>query len=129
MTRLEGVAVGVLFEQLQSRAGKALGADQFYISPGDTPELATNQQTTQAWTNFVKNTRVEAGKYLNPHTFVSVQIYNNYPGVRLEYRASKGWLYTAYSTPQALLLEPTLEAQNSYPRQAYGALIIRQWRF
>jgi translocation and assembly module TamB len=129
MTRLEGVAIGVLFEQLQSRAGKALGADQFYISPGDTPELATNSQTQQAWTNFIKNTRVEAGKYVNPRTFVSVQIYNNLPGVRLEYRASEGWLYTAYTAPQALLLEPTLESQSSYSKQAYGALIIRQWRF
>jgi autotransporter translocation and assembly factor TamB len=126
MTRLEGVALGVLFEQLQSRAGKALGADQFYISPGDTPELQTGQQ---GWSNFIKSTRVEAGKYINPNTFVSVQLYNNYPGVRLEYRASKGWLYSAYTAPQALLLEPTLEAQNSYSKQAYGALIIRQWRF
>jgi hypothetical protein len=129
MTRLEGVALGVLFEQVQARAGKALGADQFYISPGDTPELATNSQTQQAWTNFIKNTRVEAGKYVNPRTFVSVQIYNNLPGVRLEYRASEGWLYTAYTAPQALLLEPTLESQSSYSKQAYGALIIRQWRF
>ena len=129
MTRLEGVAVGVLFEQLQSRAGKALGADQFYISPGDTPELVTNHQTQQAWTTFITNTRVEAGKYINPRTFVSVQYYNNYPGVRLEYRTNGGWLYTAYTTPQAQLLEPTLESQNSQNRQAFGGLIIRQWRF
>lgn len=129
MTRLEGVAIGVLFEQVQTRAGKALGADQFYISPGDTPELATNKQTQQAWTTFITNTRVEAGKYINMRTFVSVQYYNNYPGVRLEYRAGAGWLYTVYTTPQALLKEPTLESQDWFPRQAFGGLIIRQWRF
>ncbi|HKW10360.1 MAG TPA: translocation/assembly module TamB domain-containing protein, partial [Gemmatimonadaceae bacterium] len=126
MTRLEGIAVGVLFEQVQSRAGRALGADQFYISPGDTPELTTGKQ---GFNNFISTTRIEAGKYLNPRTFVSVQLYNNYPGVRLEYRTSKGWLYTAYTVPQALLSPPTLESQPSYPVQSYGALIIRQWRF
>jgi translocation and assembly module TamB len=126
MTRLEGIAVGVLFEQLQSRAGRALGADQFYISPGDTPELTTGKQ---GFNNFISTTRIEAGKYLNPRTFVSVQLYNNYPGVRLEYRTSKGWLYTAYTVPQALLSPPTLESQPSYPVQSFGALIIRQWRF
>ena len=126
MTRLEGVAAGVLFEQIQVRAGRALGADQFYISPGDTPELTTGKQ---GFNSFISNTRVEAGKYLNPRTFLGVQLYNNYPGLRLEYRASKGWLYTAYTQPQALLRPPTLDAQLSYPTQSYGALIIRQWRF
>jgi translocation and assembly module TamB len=126
MTRLEGVALGVLFEQLQSRAGAALGADQFYISPGDTPELTTGQK---GWYNFITNTRVEGGKYLNPRTFVGVQLYNNLPGVRLEYRTSKGWMYTAYTQPSVLLKQPTLESQPSWTTQSAGALIIRQWRF
>jgi len=126
MTRLEGVAVGVLFEQVQARAGQALGADQFYITPGGPPELTTGRQ---GWSDFITNTRVEAGKYLNPRTFLGVQYYNNYPGLRLEYRASKGWLYTAYTQPQALLDPPTLESQGARAAQAFGALIIRQWRF
>ena len=126
MTRLEGVAVGVLFEQIQARAGRALGADQFYIAPGDTPELTTGKT---GFNSFITNTRVEAGKYLNAHTFMGVQLYNNYPGVRLEYRTSHGWLYTAYTQPQVLLKPPTLEQQPSFPKQAFGALIIRQWRF
>jgi len=126
MTRLEGVAMGVLFEQLQSRAGQALGADQFYISPGDTPELTTGQK---GWSNFIQNTRVEGGKYLNPRTFVGVQLYNNRPGVRLEYRNNKGWIYTGYTQPSILLKEPTLESQPFWSPQSVGALIIRQWRF
>jgi translocation and assembly module TamB len=126
MTRLEGIAVGVLFEQVQVQAGKAIGADQFYITPGDTPELTTG---TQGFTSFINSTRIEAGKYLNPRTFVSVQEYNNRPGVRLEYRSGKGWLYAAYTQPQLILLPPTLEAQGSQPQRSYGALIIHQWRF
>jgi len=127
MTRLEGVAVGVLFEQVQNQAGRALGADQFYISPGDTPELASG--ATNGFQQFIQTTRVEAGKYLNPRTFLSVQEYSYIPGVRLEYRTNTGWLYTAYTQPQVLLKEPTLEVQPWFRRQSVGGLIIRQWRF
>ena len=127
MTRLEGVAVGVLFQQVQVQAGRALGADQFYISPGDAPELSSN--ASSGFYNFIQTTRVEAGKYLNPHTFLSVQEYSFLPGVRLEYRSGKGWLYTAYTQPQVLLTQPTLETQPFFRRQAFGGQIIRQWRF
>jgi translocation and assembly module TamB len=126
MTRLEGIAVGVLFEQVQIQAGRALGADQFYITPGDTPELTTG---TQGIRSFFNSTRIEAGKYLNPRTFLGVQEYSYLPGVRLEYRTSKGWMYTAYTQPQVLLNPPTLETQDYFRKQSFGALIIRQWRF
>jgi hypothetical protein len=127
MTRLEGVAVGVLFEQIQIQAGRAIGADQFYISPGDRPELANS--SSSGFSNFIQGTRVEAGKYLNSHTFLGVQEYNYRPGVKLEYRTGKGWLYTAYTQPQVLLNPPTLEVQPWFPRRSFGALAIRQWRF
>ncbi|MFL5614684.1 MAG: translocation/assembly module TamB domain-containing protein [Gemmatimonadaceae bacterium] len=126
-TRLEGVAVGVLFQQVQVQAGRALGADQFYISPGSTPELASATQS--GFQNFIYSTRVEGGKYLNTHTFLAFQEYNFRPGVRLEYRTSKGWLYTAYTRPEVLLSEPTLQSQPWFARQAVGGLVIRQWRF
>jgi len=126
MTRLTGVAVGVLFEQVQIQAGRAIGADQFYITPGGTPELTSG---TQGFTSFINSTRIEAGKYLNPHTFLGVQEYSNLPGVRLEYRTNHGWLYTAYTQPSVLLRPPRLEEQTWFRQQAYGGLIIRQWRF
>jgi translocation and assembly module TamB len=126
MTRLEGVAVGVLFEQLQVQAGRAIGADEFYITPGDAPELTTGTQGLQS---FINSTRIEGGKYLNPRTFIGVQEYSWNPGVRLEYRTAKGWMYTAYTQPQVLLQPPTLEVQPYYRRQSVGALVIRQWRF
>jgi translocation and assembly module TamB len=126
MTRLEGVAIGVLFEQVQIQAGRALGADEFYITPGDTPELTTG---TQGVTSFINSTRIEGGKYLNPRTFLGFQEYSWNPGLRLEYRTSKGWMYTAYTQPQVLLQPPTLEIQPWIRRQSFGALVIRQWRF
>lgn len=126
MTRLEGVAIGVMVEQVQNQAGRALGADQFYITPGDTPELTTG---TQGFSSFINGTRIEAGKYLNARTFLSVQEYSYWPGVRLEYRTGKGWMYTAYTQPQVLLDPPNLDTQPYYRRQAVGALVIREWRF
>jgi translocation and assembly module TamB len=126
VTRLEGVAVGVLFEQIQAQAGRALGADQFYIAPGDAPELVGG---SSGFSGFIQGTRIEGGKYLNSHTFIGVQEYSYLPGARLEYRTNRGWLYTVYTQPELLLRAPTLEGQTSIPRQSLGALIIRQWRF
>ena len=60
---------------------------------------------------------------------MGVQLYNNRPGVRLEYRNNKGWIYTGYTQPSILLKEPTLESQPFWSPQSVGALIIRQWRF
>ena len=127
MTRLEGVAVGVLFEQIQAQAGRALGADQFYIAPGDAPELVSG--SSSGFSKFVQQTRVEGGKYLNSRTFLGVQLYNYLPGARLEYRTGRGWLYTAYTQPQVLLNRPTLESQPFFTRQSFGVRVLRQWRF
>jgi hypothetical protein len=112
---------------VQNQAGRAIGADQFYITPGDTPELGS--QTASGIQNFFQSTRIEGGKYLNSHTFLTVQEYSYLPGARLEYRTGKGWLYTAYTQPQVLLNPPTLESQPYFRKQSLGALIIRQWRF
>lgn len=127
MTRLEGVAVGVLFEQVQTRAGRALGADQFYISPGDAPELVSG--TSSGFSQFIQGTRIEGGKYLNSHTFLGFQEYSYLPGARLEYRTGRGWLYSLYTQPQVLLNSPTLESQPFFRRQSFGARVIREWRF
>lgn len=127
MTRLEGVAVGVLFEQVQQRAGRALGADQFYITPGDAPELVSG--TSSGFQQFIQGTRIEGGKYLNSHTFLAVQEYSYLPGARLDYRTGTGWLYSVYTQPQVLLNQPTLESQPFFRRQSFGARVIRQWRF
>ena len=51
---------------MELQAGRAFGTDMFDITPGDVPSG-----------NFVGNlltqTKFEAGKYVNPRTFVSVQ--------------------------------------------------------
>jgi hypothetical protein len=126
MTRLEGMAVGVAFEQLQLQAGRALGADQFYITPGDAPELAAGGSGIS---NFVQSTRVEAGKYLNSRTFLTVQAYNLRPGARLEYRANPAWLYSVYTQPQVLLRPPSLDEQPTATLGSFGVQILRLWRF
>jgi len=126
--RLTGVAVGVLADQAETQAGKALAVDQFNITPGDVPEVS-GLAGPQTFTTFINSTRIEAGKYLNPRTFVGLQQYANYPGARIEYRTNTGWRYNAFLSPRVQLLDPTLASQPVTKFSSYGVFIIREWRF
>ena len=126
--RLAGVAVGVLVDQAEAQAGRALAVDQFNITPGDAAELA-NLAGPQTITTFLQSTRMEAGKYLNARTFVGLQYYAKSPGGRIEYRTNRGWRYSAFLQPRVLLSAPTLAEQKSFPTFAGGVFIIREWRF
>jgi hypothetical protein len=128
MRRLTSVAADVLIDQLERELGRGLGADQFNITAGDVTELTsvTGEQTAS---NFIKETRIEAGKYLNPRTFVGLQEHAGLVGARIEYRTSKGWRYSAFAEPRIRLEPPTLAEQPFFTRQSYGAFVIREWRF
>jgi translocation and assembly module TamB len=126
--RLTGIAVGVLAEQAETQAGKALAVDQFNITPGDVPELS-GLAGPQSLSNFLNSTRIEAGKYLNPRTFVGLQTYAGNAGARIEYRTNKGWRYSAFLQPRVQLLQPTLVEQRATTFASYGAFIVREWRF
>jgi hypothetical protein len=128
MRRLAGVAVGVLADQAETQASKALAVDQFNITPGDAAEL-TNPAGPQSFTSFLNSTRIEAGKYLNPRTFVGLQQYANYPGARIEYRTNTGWRYSAFMQPRVILQDPTLASQPFSKVTSGGVFIIREWRF
>jgi hypothetical protein len=126
--RLTGVAVGVLADQAETQAGRALAVDQFNITPGDVPELS-GLGGPQTFSSFLTSTRIEAGKYLNPRTFVGLQHYAAYPGARIEYRTNKGWRYSAVVSPRVQLKDPTLASQPYRTIPSYGVFIIREWRF
>lgn len=128
MKRLEGVALGVAIQQLQAEAGRATGADFFDITPGATPEV-TQIVGGGNLSTFLADTRVEAGKYLNPRTFLGVQEQIQRPGLRLEYRTPKGWRYDLSFEPRVILLEPTLTGQPWRATQQLGAFIIHEWKF
>jgi translocation and assembly module TamB len=124
--RLAGVAMGVMVEEMESEAGKALGADVFNITPADVPiELIQGRGIG----NFLTQTRVEAGKYINPRTFVTTQETGGRLGAGFEHRTADGWRFRASFEPRLLLLEPTLSKQSFTPVRAYGGVIAREWRF
>ena len=75
--RLESVALGVAVEQLQQQAGRAFGTDVFDITPADAPTEIGGRGIG----NFLTQTKIEAGKYVNPRTFVTVQEQAVRPGI------------------------------------------------
>ncbi len=123
--RLQTVALGVVAEQAESQAGKAIGADVFRITPADTPlELGSG-----GFTGFFRQTRIEAGKYIDPQTFVALQQQAGALGASIERRVRGGWRITATYAPQLLLLEPTLNSQPYRSTSSFGGFVIRDWRF
>jgi translocation and assembly module TamB len=124
--RMAAVALGVMADEVEGEATKGLGADVFNITPSDVPiELG-------AVGSFLQSTRVEAGKYLSPYLFMAVQtqLYlNTWPGMRAQYRTSKGWRYEASVETRYQLQPPSLLFQPIPPRTSFGAFIIREWRF
>lgn len=122
MKRMAAVALGVMADEVEGEATRSLGADVFNITPAEVPEGAG------AVVNFFQGTRVEAGKYFSPYFFVALQA-QQYPGVRAQYRTSKGWRYEAAVEPRYLLRAPTLKVQEVAPVTSFGAFIIREWRF
>jgi hypothetical protein len=125
--RLTGVALGVLVDEAETELGKGLGADQFNIIPGESPELIGGANA--GFRAFVVDTRIEAGKYLNPRTFLGIQTQAGLPGGRLEYRTSSGWRYNATTGPRIILKEPSLSGQLYKSTYTFGGFVIREWRF
>jgi translocation and assembly module TamB len=123
--RLQSVALGVAAEQAEAQVGKTIGADVFRITPADTPlELGSG-----GFTGFFKQTRIEAGKYVDPQTFVALQQQASAVGASVERRIRGGWRITATWEPQLLLLEPTLNSQPYRTTRSVGGFVIRDWRF
>lgn len=125
--RLAAVAVGVAANELQTQAGRAIGADVLNVTPADVPpELLQGRGIS----NFLRQTQIEAGKYLNPRTYLGLQSVAQYPGAQLQYRTGKGWLYQISTAPRILPDEPTLSTRGpGTPVQSIGVLAIRSWRF
>lgn len=122
--RMAAVALGVLADEIEGEATRGLGTDVFNITPADVPTELGGQGVV----NFFQSTRVEAGKYLSPYFFMALQA-QQYPGLRAEYRTPKGWRYEASVEPRYILQPPSLTLQPLRPVTAFGAFIIREWRF
>jgi translocation and assembly module TamB len=140
--RLAAVALGLAVDEAEGEAGKDLGVDVINIRPADIPDFRG-----AGWTEFVLSTELEAGKYINPNTFVAFEGSASFlqksdcpkapPGLRLEHRTSRGYRIETSFEPRFLLKPPTL-AQSSVARcsnnqiagtSAFGLFVFREWRF
>lgn len=126
--QLAGVALGVLADQVAGSAARSLGADVFTITPADV-------QTDVG--NFLRATQFEFGKYIKSHTFVAIKspldpAALQRPGVQVVHRFGglRGYRLETGVDTRYLLREPTLSRdQNIGTTSAFGAFLIREWRF
>ena len=139
-TRLAGIALGVALDEVKGNAARSLGLDVFNITPGDIP-LGTGGGLDQ----FLKGTEIEAGRYVDPRTFVSTLFtpgivsclssrgQNNSscapPGVLATHRTPNGLRLDVNLSPRYILNTPTLAGQTFTSTLQFGAFLIREWRF
>jgi len=126
--QLAGIAIGVFADQVAGSAAQSLGADVFTITPADV-------QTDVG--NFLRATQFEFGKYIKSHTFVAVKSPLDpkalvRPGVQVVHRFGglRGYRLETGVDTRYLLREPNLARdQNVATTSAFGAFLIREWRF
>ena len=126
--QLAGVALGVAADQFAGEAARSLGADVFTITPADV-------QTDVG--NFLRATQFEFGKYIKSHTFVAMKSPLDpkalqRPGVQVVHRFGglRGYRLETGVDTRYILREPSLARdQNVATTSAFGAFLIREWRF
>ncbi len=126
--QLAGVAIGVLTDQFAGEAARSIGADVFTITPAD---VQTDVGT------FLRATQFEFGKYIKSHTFVAVKSPLDpkalvRPGIEVVHRFGglRGYRLETGVDTRYLLREPTLARdQTVATTSAFGAFLIREWRF
>ncbi|HEY8852284.1 MAG TPA: translocation/assembly module TamB domain-containing protein, partial [Gemmatimonadaceae bacterium] len=126
--QLAGVALGIAADQVAGSAARSLGADVFTITPADV-------QTDVG--NFLRATQFEFGKYVKAHTFVAVKSPLDpgalvRPGVQIVHRfgGTQGYRLETGIDTRYILREPSLARfQNIATTSAFGAFLIREWRF
>jgi hypothetical protein len=87
--------------------------------------------------NFLRGTQFEFGKYVKPHTFVAVKSPFDpkalvRPGVQVVHRfgGTRGYRLETGIDTRYILRDPSLELnQNIATTSAFGAFLIREWRF
>lgn len=126
--QLAGIAIGVAADQFAGEAARSLGVDVFTITPAD---VQTDVGT------FLRATQFEFGKYVKSHTFMAVKSPLDpkalvRPGIQIVHRFGglRGYRLEAGVDTRYLLREPTLASdQTVATTSAFGAFLIREWRF
>jgi translocation and assembly module TamB len=134
-TQLGGMALGILVDDFEGSAARSLGVDVLNITPAGAGTLLFERDVR----NFIEGTQVEAGRYVNPQTYVAVQAQpsrdtftgDQIPGVLFERRLGGGSVLRASLEQRYLLQDPTLGApdENIEATMALGLFLLREWRF
>jgi hypothetical protein len=83
---------------------------------------------------FLQATEIEAGRYINPRTFVSVQArlsVQTLPGLRFVHRMWENYRLDLSFEPRFQLRQPSLSVpEGDNPAfSVFGAFLFREWRF
>jgi translocation and assembly module TamB len=125
--QLAAVAMEAAVSELEMGAMRDLGLDVFRITPADLPaELFTGR-----YSDVLRGTEVEAGRYISPRLFVAGQVRAGLsrPGIRMEYRTPRGFQWHASWQGRFLPTEPTLTDTEPRRGGVLGAFLFREWRF
>jgi autotransporter translocation and assembly factor TamB len=138
--QVASMATGVVVDQLESKAGRSLGADVFNITPvPGLPDEFAGGNLGGGLEQFVRGTQVEFGKYFNRQLYVAFQATPVFfegtppiPGFVVQYRFANlfGLQLESNWQPRYFLPPPSLTPnQNIEPKNAFGLFLVRNWRF
>jgi translocation and assembly module TamB len=125
--QLTTIALEVLVSDLEADMMRELGVDVFRITPADLPP----DMFTGRYTDLLRGTEIEAGRYVSPNLFVAGQVTTGLtrPGVRFEYATPFGVEWLASWKPQWMPQEPTLTERDPRRANVLGSFLSREWRF
>ena len=122
-------------DQLEGEGARSLGADVFDIRPADVSIEAANP--FNGLNALLLGTEVEAGKYINRRTFVSLTARPSLlvpqdgkrptPGITVQHRIGERLRIEAAFNGRFVADEPTLESRTPESRRAFSFFISREW--
>jgi translocation and assembly module TamB len=126
--QMAAVAVDLLLTEFEREMARELGLDVFHVAPADLPsELFTGR-----FTDVLRGTEIEAGRYIGRRLFASVRLrptFETRPGALVEYRTRRGLRVLTSIEPRFLSPVPTLDEVDPIRTSVLGAFIFREWRF
>lgn len=125
--QLGTVALDAVLNDIEAELMRDLHVDVFRITPADLPP----DMFTGRYTDLLRSTEVEAGRYLSSRFFVAGQINTGVsrPGVRVEYAAPFGLQWETTWRSQWMTSVPTLMESDPTRAGVLGSFLLREWRY
>jgi translocation and assembly module TamB len=132
--QLAGLGLGAFTDALVrgfEEQGTRAGLDVFRLHPGTVPD---ELNFGGYFSNLLRSTQFEAGKYLTPHLFVAAEgrTTSTLPGLRLEYETRGGFSWRTTWEPRYKPIHPSLAeitAANAQQIRVLGTFFFWTRRF